>query len=293
MNKVLTAIGSLLLVTLFGNARPLDSAETKTRQSLLWKISRADMKKPSYLFGTIHLLCPKDYVWTPVMKSSLKACKEVCFEMDMDDPSVMMQVASGMVDNSGKTLKDYFTAEDYKVIERFVTDSLKMSMLLFQQMKPAALQSLFAASTLSCANPVSYESNIMEQAKKQKMEVTGLEEPREQIALFNSLPVDSVISELLKTARDFSKEKNEYQKMLAAYKDQNLQQLFEIIETSRSSGDDFTAFLDERNKKWIERMEERMEQKPVFFAVGAGHLPGENGLIELLRKSGYRVEPVR
>jgi uncharacterized protein YbaP (TraB family) len=53
------------------------------------------------------------------------------------------------------------------------------------------------------------------------------------------------------------------------------------------------AFLDERNKKWIERMEERMEQKPVFFAVGAGHLLGENGLIQLLRNSGYTVVPMK
>jgi len=133
----------------------------------------------------------------------------------------------------------------------------------------------------------------MEEAKKQKMEITGLEEPSEQLALFDSLPVDSVVAELVSMAKDYSKERTEYQKMLAAYKKQNVQALHDIIEASRVTEKDMDAFLDERNKKWIERMEERMEQKPVFFAVGAGHLLGENGIINLLRNSGYKVEPIK
>ena len=64
--------------------------------------------------------------------------------MDMDDPSVMMQIAMGMIDNSGRTLKDYFTPEEYALVESFVNDSLGMNIAMFQQMKPAALQSLFA-----------------------------------------------------------------------------------------------------------------------------------------------------
>ena len=251
------------------------------------------MKQPSYLFGTIHLLCPKDYIWTPAMKRSLKSCKEVCFEMDMDDPSVMMQVASGMIDNSGKTLKDHFSSEDYEIIERFVTDSLHMNIMMFQQMKPTALQSLFTTKALNCANPVSYEANIMEEAKKQKKEITGLEEAYEQIALFNNLPEDSLIKELVDMAKDYSKERDEFNRMLQAYKNQDLPLLYEIIERSRTTSEDLSTFLDERNKKWIERMEERMEQKPVFFAVGAGHLPGENGIIQLLRNHGYEVTPVK
>jgi uncharacterized protein YbaP (TraB family) len=81
--------------------------------------------------------------------------------------------------------------------------------------------------------------------------------------------------------------------MLEAYKKQDLPLLNHIIQQSRTEGTNMDAFLDDRNKKWIERMEERMEQKPVFFAVGAGHLLGESGLIQLLRNSGYTVVPVK
>jgi len=295
MNQFFAVLASLLLV-FYSSRATADTgvvAAKEDSRSLLWKITRSDMKQPSYLFGTIHLICPNDYIWTPAMKRSLKACKEVCFEMDMDDPSVMMQIASGMIDNSGKMLKDYFSEEDYKVVARFVTDSLGMNMMLFQQMKPAALQSLFATGSVGCTTPASYETNLTEEARKQGKEVTGLEAPGEQLALFDSMPQDSVISELVRMARDYSKERLEFMRMLEAYKKQDLQALHSIIEEGRGAGEDLSLYLDERNKKWIGRMEERMEQKPVFFAVGAGHLPGENGIITLLRNSGYTVVPIK
>jgi uncharacterized protein YbaP (TraB family) len=213
--------------------------------------------------------------------------------MDMDDPSLMMEIAMGMIDQSGRTLKDYFTEGDYALLKDFVADSLGMNIDMFQQMKPAALQSLFATKAVTCSAPISYESNIMAEAKKYKMSVTGLEEAREQLELFDRLPGDSVVKELIAMAKDYSEEKKEYQKMLAAYKKQDLPLLFELIETARSTSDDLNAFLDDRNKKWISRMEERMDQKPIFFAVGAGHLLGENGIINLLRNEGYSVVPVR
>lgn len=65
-----------------------------------------------------------------------------------------------------------------------------------------------------------------------------------------------------------------------------------MILKSKEEGDNMDVFLDERNEKWIDRMTDRMEQKAIFFAVGAGHLWGPNGIIELLREDGYTVEPI-
>lgn len=291
MYKFSIALAGLLSVFLSCRAGEKKASEAN-QNSLLWKITRKDLKQPSYLFGTIHLLCADDYIWTPAMSKSLRNCQEVCFEMDMDDPSVMVQVASGMIDNNGKLLKEYFTDGDYEVITQFVRDSMGMNMMMFQQMKPAALQTLFASRVVSCESPVSYESNIMDEAKSLKKEITGLEEPAEQLALFDRMPQDSVVKDLVAMAIDYSKERTEYGKMLEAYKKQDLAELYRIIEESRLASDDLSGFLDERNIKWIDRMEGKMEQRPVFFAVGAGHLPGANGIIQLLRNKGYKVAPV-
>jgi uncharacterized protein YbaP (TraB family) len=293
MIKYLAMLAGILSGILSDATAQEKTPVTEDNRSLLWSITGRDMTQPSYIFGTIHLLCREDYVWTPAMRRSLLATKEVCFEMDMDDPSLMMEVAMGMIDRSGKTLEDYFTKSDYDLVERFVKDSLGMSMTMFRQMKPAALQSLFATRAVTCASPVSYEVNIMEEAKKQNKKITGLEKASEQLALFDKLNADSVVKELVGMVKDYSGERREFDRMLAAYKRQDLPQLYEIIEASKISGEDLNSFLYDRNRKWILRMEDKMEQNPVFFAVGAGHLWGDNGVIALLRKEGYTVSSIK
>lgn len=289
MKKYFTA-ALCLLGFAYGNAQDNKADNSK---SLLWKITGKKIKKPSYLLGTIHMVCQDDYLWTPAMEASLKKANEVCFEMDMDDPNMMMTVATGMIDASGKTLKDYFTTEQYAVIDKYVTDSLGMNIELFQQMKPIALQTLFATSAATCANTISYESKIMEKAHQQKKEVTGLEEAAEQLALLDSLPTDSIVADIIETVTQGKEQKDEYAKLLAAYKHQDLSALYSLINESGENGMDLRKFLTNRNEKWIVRMEERMEQKSIFFAVGAGHLWGEKGVIQLLKNEGYEVMPIK
>ena len=69
--------------------------------------------------------------------------------------------------------------------------------------------------------------------------------------------------------------------------------LYDTILDSSTESDNIDEFLGKRNEKWISRMVEKMDQQPVFFAVGAGHLWGDTGLISLLRNEGYTVTPVK
>lgn len=287
------AIALILSLLACNTSKAQPALENTDNKSLLWRISSKDMKKSSYLFGTMHLICKDDYLWTPVMARSLKSTEEVCFEMDMDDPSLLLETATGMIDNSGKTLKDYFTKEQYQKLERYISDSLQMDIAMFQQMKPAALQTMFAVKAVDCTLPVSYESNIMEDAKQQQKRITGIEEAREQLALFDSIAIDTVIKDIVDMIDNRADDRKEYREMVLAYKQQDIPKLYSIIEGSKLSGDNLDAFLDQRNQKWIERMVEKMDQSSIFFAVGAGHLWGDNGLITLLRKAGYAVTPVK
>lgn len=261
-------------------------------QSLLWRISGKGMARPSYLFGTIHLICPDDYLWTNTMKKSLAECKQVCFEMDMDDPSILLSASAGMMNKTGKILQDYFNKEQWDRLSHFMKDSAGVDLSQMQMMKPMVLESILTAKTVDCTIPASYEANIMEEAQKAKQEIVGLEAVQEQIDVMNTLPDDSVAASLVQMIDSFSKTKAEYAKMLAAYKRQDLPELFQQINASKELGDDLGAFLDDRNKKWIPRMSKMMHGKPTFFAVGAGHLWGTNGVIALLRQAGYKVTPV-
>lgn len=278
------------IVSIAQKASPVKLADNK---SLLWQVSRKDINKPSYIFGTMHLICAGDYIWTNKMRTSLQKSDEVCFEMNIADPNVMMQVALGMINQDGKSLKDYFTEEQYRKLMQYITDSLGMDIVMLQQLKPIALETMLTTKATSCSNPVSYEENILAEAKKLHKSIAGLETPAEQIQILNSIPIDSVIADLVEITTGKKTEDTTYNKLLNAYKQQDLPALYNLIRNSKESGLDMGTFLDDRNVKWIERITDKMEQKSVFFAVGAGHLWGDNGLINQLRQIGYDVVPVK
>ena len=263
-------------------------------KSLLWQITGKGLNKPSYLFGTMHQICEDDYVWTDKMKASLSKSEKVCFEIDMDDPGMLMAVTNGMIDKSGKELKDYFTPEQYQLVQQYIKDSLGLDIIMFQKMKPVMLQTMMSLKDVYCKNPVSYEENIMKDAQKDHKEILGLEEPAEQLKVLETIPVDTVITKLLEEITQHKKEgDDEYQKLIGAYKQQDVPALYEMITDSKSLSDDMGEFLDVRNKKWIPRMSDKMNRSSVFFAVGAGHLWGDNGVINLLRKDGYEVKALK
>jgi uncharacterized protein len=277
-----------------------------TGKSLLWKITGNHLPKPCYLYGTIHMICARDYMWTDKMNESLLKTDEVCFEMNLSDPMVLFESAMAMVDTGGKSLQDYFTPAQYKLLAQYVRDSMGMDIALFQNVKPVVLEMLFAKGVSGCDSPVSAEERIMAIAQKEQKQIVGMETAAEQVAVLSTIPTDSVVKEIMdalqpdmektpsKESSKAQNEQNEYDRLLTAYKNQDLPALYAIINESKNElGGGLDKFLDDRNKKWIPRMKKMMEEKPVFFAVGAGHLWGENGVISLLRKDGYTVTAVR
>jgi uncharacterized protein len=114
-----------------------------------------------------------------------------------------------------------------------------------------------------------------------------------QAAVFDSIPYKDQADELSKTIDSLSKSRSLFDSMIRAYKSQNMVAIEHIL-----TDDDFgiegnqDVLLNNRNKNWVGQLKEIMKKEPVFVATGAGHLPGEHGLIALLRKQGYTVRPV-
>lgn len=229
------------------------------------------------------------------MQKSLDASDKVCFEMDMDDPNLVMTIATGMIDNSGKQLKDYFTPEQYAKLEAYISDSLQMSMAMVQRLRPVALYSLFIKEGNICDDVLSYEQVLSDKAKSTEKEIIGVESAQYQLSLLNKLPTDSVVSDLVDMIDGNSDTLSSqlYNAMYSAYKEQDIDSLSQLIANSDLSGDLNNIFLNDRNLKWVPTMMDMMEQGSIFFAVGVGHLPGESGIINLLIQEGYTVTPIK
>lgn len=229
------------------------------------------------------------------MQKSLDASDKVCFEMDLDDPNLVMTIATGMIDNSGKQLKDYFTPEQYAKLEAYISDSLQMSMAMVQRLRPIALYSLFIKEGNICDDVLSYEQVLSDKAKSTEKEIIGVESAQYQLSLLNKLPTDSVVSDLVDMIDGNSDTLSTqlYNAMYSAYKEQDIDSLSQLIANSDLSGDLNNIFLNDRNLKWVPTMMDMMEQGSIFFAVGVGHLPGESGIINLLIQEGYTVTPIK
>ena len=293
MKKIAALItGLITLLTTLSTFAQQKQTPAKDR-SLLWKISGKHLPKPSYLFGTIHLICSEDFLWTQKMKESFGVSEKICFEMDLDNPEVMLQASMGLMDKTGKKLREYFTAEQYKTLEQYFSDSLGMDIAMFEQLKPVALLSMLGTTGVSCANPVSYEDSLMKIAQADNKEILGLEEPQEQLDVLASIPTDSVVKQLMDAMENNASNDNEFAGLINAYKNQDLPKLYELLTTSKDQSLDLGMFLEKRNKNWIPRITTKMLASSVFFAVGAGHLYGETGVINLLRREGYKVEAVK
>jgi uncharacterized protein YbaP (TraB family) len=263
--------------------------------TLLWEINGNGLSSPSYLFGTFHLLCSDDIVFSKNLKQAIDNSREIYMELDMDDPATIFGGLMVMNMKDGKKLKDFYPEGIYKRITDYFKDSLQTPIGLFQNIKPAFLISMLYPKMMPCQTVSSVEDEIMKLAKENdsEKEIRGLETIVAQAAVFDSIPYENQAEELLKTIDSMEKSKAMFAVMLKAYKNQQLDEIEKLInDPGFGMEGNQDVLLDNRNKNWVDQLKEIMKTKPVFIAVGAGHLPGKTGLIELLRGAGFTVRPL-
>jgi len=281
---------SFLLCTLFSfttiNAQQLEN-------STLWKISGNGLEKPSYLFGTIHITC--DATIDKDVKTALDETSQVVLELDMDDPSLQSKMMKGMYMKDGKTLKDLVSEEDFNAIDSLFTSQVGMSINMMQNIKPFFLISMLYPKMIDCSME-SFELELMKVTKEQKEELYGLETLEEQMNVFDDIPYEDQVLDLIRMAKDnLASDKENFTRLLEVYKSEDITAMLDMMndENSQMTAKHQDVLLKNRNINWIPRIKEYAKKQPTFFGVGAGHLAGEYGVIKLLRKAGFTVTAVQ
>jgi len=282
----------MLILTLIFHAF-IVKAQAPVENSLLWEIKANDKSKPSYLFGTIHLICPTDFSLSDSLKSAIKKTDQVALEVDMDDPGMMATMMKSMNMSDGNELKKLVTEPEYEKLTKFYKDSVGVGIAMFEKVKPFVLMGPLFNAVLAC-QPQSYEMSLVELAGKQKAEVIGLETIEEQMALFDSIPYKNQVKIILTMIDSLPQARKEFKELVELYKSQKINDLYNMTLKSEFDLDgNEEVLLFARNQKWISRIQKIMTEKPTFFAVGAAHLGGERGVIALLRKEGYLVRAIK
>lgn len=290
-NALLCALVSL--TSLFGTAQ---SKPTPDNNTLLWRISGKDLSKPSYLFGTIHMLCSSSLELSDSLKSAIAASDQVYLEIDMDNMEELMSVMNKMKMNGDTTLKDLLTVEEYIAIKSFFDQqgtAIPFSML--EKYKPMLAASSVMETDMDCNSPISMEQLIMDHTKTLGKKIKGIETIAFQMSIFDSIPYKVQAQQLFNYVKNYGKSngKKDYEDLAGAYMSQDLKKLEAItLKDDMGIANFMDILLYRRNADWVEKMEVLMPRQSLVVAVGAGHLPGDKGVIAMLRKAGYKVEPV-
>lgn len=298
-NKNSLIMKKLLLMAIFGIISLCANAQ------LLWQVSGNGLGKPSYLMGTHHF-APESFIDSVRgLNEAINSCDIVCGEVVTDSlmsPATQKKMALAMIAPEDSTLKDVLSPAGLQIVERVVNKYLGIPLAPLMKLKPAALtaqiQAIQAMNGKSNIDPTKQiDLAVQKRAIKDGKPVTGFETADQQINILFNGPLNVQAATLLELCENDSIAAGFTDQMFELYNKQELDALYKMLTDPdigvKPTKQELDLMVFDRNRAWVPQLEKMMhEGKSVLVCVGAGHLPGDQGLIGLLRTAGYTVTAV-
>lgn len=265
-------------------------------KGLLWKIDKQNHAS-SYLYGTMHVGDPRVVNLAPPVWEAFKDAERFAMEMLMNFRAVSV-ITRGSFFNDGRTLKTVMKPDNYKKLIDLLSRRFYLSESVIINMRPwAILMILMMPQQTQEEVESALDMMLYREAAMRRMPMLGLETAEEQLAVFESLSLEDQLWMLNKSVEEYSEISDQLPSMLDAYVNRDLAELVRLQEQYSYEETDIDdkfmyELLDKRNVRMVERMQDYLKQGKAFIAIGALHLPGENGVLHLLEKQGYTVTPI-
>lgn len=274
---------------------------------LLWKVSGNRLGRPSYIMGTYHFAPSSMIDKIPGMEQAFDGCDVVIGELEKESmvgPEAQALAAQAMMAPADSTLDKLYTPEDYAIIEGvfdkyFGSMGVKLSQM--NVLKPMAIstqmQAMQAIKYFPSLNPNDLiDVAVQTRANEKGRPSMALETVEEQIALLFNAPIADQAVGLLESCKNDDKFTLLSTALVEAYMAQDLERIEAVLNDPELNGDSdegMEALLYDRNRNWAQKLATIMPERACLVCVGAGHLPGQQGLLQLLRDAGYTVEPMQ
>src|SRR5690606_17167709 len=257
--------------------------------SVLWKISGNNLKADSYLLGSIHILCPEDFVMHDKVKRVIGEVDQVIFEVDLFNPENTALMQQRMMSPTQDFLSN-LKSDQIQLIDSVLTAN-QLSIKMFDMLHPAMVMSLLTLRSFNCPNPMEIKSVENEVHKlAEGKNIADLETIEFQMEMLSKIATPEYFYNYLKLYDEASKLT---QQMVIAYNKQDLSILEEVItDPNWMTPEVYDLMLTQRNNNWLDIIPSRISENKTLIAVGAAHLIGKDGLIQQLREKGYTVTPV-
>ncbi len=256
--------------------------------SVFWEVSGNGLEKPSYLYGTIHTADNRAFQFKDGVLDAFQHADTYAMELNPD--SVMnMDMLKLFIMEDNYTIKGLLGEEDYATASAFFKDSLGQSLFLYNKMQPMFVAAMIPQRVLKAEQEQPLDLYFNALAKEHHLKVVGLEKMEEQAAAFKAIPYKKQAQNLMESITASGTVDSIMYYMIEHYAQGNLDGLLALVEADPISDNFNDVFVVQRNHRMVQRLIPHLQAGSTFVAVGAAHLPGKEGIIELLRQQGYTV----
>ena len=281
-----------LLLSMLSIALAADESQQADR-ALFWEIQK-DSQPSGYLLGTIHSEDPRVLDFSENLLDRLSTSRVFAMEL-VPDMSTLERLTGYMHYPPGKSLESVIGIERYRALE-VALSTYRVPAESISSMKPWA--AMMALSTPPPKTGFFMDLSLSLRASGSGLEVVGLETLEQQLSFLEDMPIPMQLSLLDQAIAESGMVTEVHKQMVNAYLENNLVSLqalsdeqFKIV--GESASDYFIeSGIHARNHRMAESLLHLFENKTVFVAVGALHLPGEEGLLNILRQHGYVLSPL-
>ena len=260
-------------------------------QSLLWKVSGKKMKSPSYLYGTIHIQDGRVAAFDSTVFNALYSCEAFAMEVLLDEMD-LHGVREAMQMPKGQLLTDLLSKEDFHLLDSLCKAKLGAGAIFMNNLKPFFIVSALQQADLPKDQEDALDLFLLKKARESGKTCYGVEEYMDQIKALDAISLKEQLEILHQILHDTAALFEETDEMLEAYLAFDLDKLAVMVQDTTLPKKFEKVLVNDRNVTMAEQFVKISSKQTVFCAVGAAHLPGEKGVIALLRKKGYTVEPV-
>ena len=263
----------------------------KYSDALLWKVSNAGSSS-SYIFGTIHVSDPRITNLPEAVKSALNNSDTFVMEA-LPNPEDVLTLSQMMFYMDGTTLSEYLDDELFLRTAK-VLSAFQLPVEAVAIMRPWAA---FLIMNYPADNTMPLDLKLLEIAKSRGARTAGLETLSEQGAVFSEMALDDQLRLLLDTVCNYNLVAQGIEEMKQFYLEKDLNGLLAASAQHPYADEPLykdlnKRLLTDRNKLMIDRMQQFLQKGDAFIAVGALHLPGDDGIVESLNQLGYEITAI-
>ncbi len=267
--------------------------------SLLWEIEHQETQQKSYIFGTIHLIPESYFNISDSLIYCIDVAEEIYLEINLDKINDLLEISdllSELIMPNGILLSQLLSEEEFKQVQSKM-EEMNIPLFFYNKIQPMFLATYIHLNENSdikkedVQQTVSYDMEINKIALSKDKPIKGLESIDFQLKLLNCIPLKEQAKYLVSEINN-ELEQNNQQNLFEVYKNQDLELLKELIADPNIPEQFDELMLDKRNKNWVEQIKEIGKTKTCLYAVGAAHLIGENGILQMLSENGYSIRPM-